>query len=714
MSGGVETGTVGPVAGVRPDAFVGSYLLDAAGILYTWSHGRFEPPFVVAIAVALALTLVLITGPTGGPFPSRYRTDLSGLQSRIESAFDVDFETTLHLTARYVVLVAASLFLLSRTRFDVERHVDLSVVFYLTLAFVTLSVLSGDDDRSLLAVELGAVLAIVSVVLSTFSNAIDAFVTGDVYASAVVLASLVLWKRGAGRSRTTLDLTRTVAGVSPYAIVVALVTALAAIVFSYRLGASHFHGDEYLVVDAAAGYYFTGELYLWDWIAADQGNRYYDRAWPHTLLVAGSYAVFGISEWSARIVSVAFGVLTVPLAYLVVAYFTEHKPVAVTTCVAIALYPRLLFYFRWARMYALVIPLVLLLAYLHYRSVTESNPIDVRNERLDAAIERYADFNLALGAATVALLYVAYQVHYNVLVVPAATYVYVVYRAMATGERKYYTATFVGLVGIVATVLLVRYTAHLNFLEQFISFFGRENTVYAEYLFRYPFRWTLGTGLFVAGLAIPVRIEAGELRHKLLYLYILCSFSLAFYAYVGDRYASYAYIVHVVPFAIALVLYAYFRFVDAIRTPVLGYALVVLLVVSLAFPFYAGTDGRNYESLYYDEGQDFETAYGTIVEDFDSDEEVIFAQYPRDYYLRELPEDTAVVSMKNNQRYGPEEFRRDLQRYESGWVTWETRKTYHVHPEVRAYIAEHFEKRHGNGVDDTRVEVYYFNESMVD
>lgn len=70
--------------------------------------------------------------------------------------------------------------------------------------------------------------------------------------------------------------------------------------------------------------------------------------------------------------------------------------------------------------------------------------------------------------------------------------------------------------------------------------------------------------------------------------------------------------------------------------------------------------------------------------------------------------------MENDQTYAPAEFHRDLRRFESGWVTWETGKSYHLEPQVRAFVDEHFVKYHGEGVDDTGVEVYYFNESMLE
>ena len=70
--------------------------------------------------------------------------------------------------------------------------------------------------------------------------------------------------------------------------------------------------------------------------------------------------------------------------------------------------------------------------------------------------------------------------------------------------------------------------------------------------------------------------------------------------------------------------------------------------------------------------------------------------------------------MQNNQEYEPDEFHDDVERHGPGWITWETGKSYHVHPEVREHINEHFEQHHGSDVDDTDVEVYYFDESMIE
>ncbi|WP_265112388.1 glycosyltransferase family 39 protein [Halosolutus halophilus] len=696
----VEVDAMGLVGRFLVIVLIAGFLLDVGDVLEVSSHLSTDR----LIALSFVGGALAVTWLYGDRFP--YSNRLSQPFDRIDPS---DIEMIVRLTTRNLIVLYVLLVGLAYSRLEIHHHVNLTALFSLTVFLLTLSLALDDSERAILATKIGAVLVTVVALSSVFSDSIDEYVTSGTYLLALVLVGLVLWKEDIRNRPDTHQEPLTVAGVSVFVLGIGAATVLAAILYIYRLGAFHLQGDEYLVADAAASYYYTGELYLWDWIRDGHADRYYDRAWPHTLLVAASYAIFGVSEWSARLISALFGVAFIPICYLVVWHFTEHRTVALATSAGAAVYPRLLFYFRWARMYALLLPLFLVLTYLVFRATTEGNSLDLRNDRLNAAVEQYFDFNLTLGFVTVPVLYVAYQIHYNALIVLAATYVYVVYRAMTTGERKYWTAWGLGLVGIIALALLAQWTPYAQFLEQFLSFFERNNTVYVEYLLQFPFESALGIVFFVAGLVTLQRIENGPRRQKLIFLYVLCLFSLVFYLYVGDRYASFAYIVHVVPFGLALVLFAYAEFVRAIDVPILQVMLVLLLVTSIVYPI-----ATDYEDYYYEDSEDFTTAYGTIVEEFNSDGEVLFAQYPRDYYLRELPSDTTVIDMENNQEYKPDEFYDDLERHGSGWITWETDKSYHVHPEIREYADEHFEKRHGSGVDNTNVEVYYFNESMIE
>ena len=110
----------------------------------------------------------------------------------------------------------------------------------------------------------------------------------------------------------------------------------------------------------------------------------------------------------------------------------------------------------------------------------------------------------------------------------------------------------------------------------------------------------------------------------------------------------------------------------------------------------------------------FKEAYLTIKKNLNPEEKVIFGQYLRTYYLKEIGEDNLVViDMLNNGQYSYESFLKDISKYDSGWITWETRKGYHIRGDIKNYINKNFKKYHGRGIDDTNVEVYYFDRSML-
>ena len=110
----------------------------------------------------------------------------------------------------------------------------------------------------------------------------------------------------------------------------------------------------------------------------------------------------------------------------------------------------------------------------------------------------------------------------------------------------------------------------------------------------------------------------------------------------------------------------------------------------------------------------FSRAYEIIIDNYNPENEVIFGQYLRDFYLQELQNtDVETINMKNNRRYSFETFMDDLHKYEAGWITWETRKSYHLERDIIEFIDENFEKLHGDGVDDSKVEVYYFENNML-
>lgn len=620
-------------------------------------------------------------------------------------------ERVVSLSARNLVIAFFGVIAVQFLGYPIRGNVAVGTLYVLVIGLLGTTMLLRDDRTSRLAAKVGATLLVVGLVVGSFADAVPTPRGAGGYVLGIVLVGLVLWNR----HRHLAARARVQAGASDrrYLVLLGGLTALAVGVYFYRLGFQQLHGDEHQVVSAAVGFYHTGEFYRWDWITSSPRPVVYDRAWPHTVVIAASYEVFGISEWSSRLPSAIAGLLSVPLAYFVFRYFTERRRVAITASASLLLHPVLIDFFRWTRMYALLIPLFLVVTYLVHRALTGRNTVNLRSERANAYVERHLDYDLRFGVAALGLLALGTQIHRNVMFVVPGAYLFVLYRSLTTDQRRYAVASVLGVVGLFAVAALVLIFPYLDSLARYTSFFAKDHYVYVDYLLGYPLTVVPGVVLFAAGLLVVHRLEDGHPRSKLVYLYFVGGFSLVFLVYIGDRYSSFAYIVHVVPVGVALALNAFWDLVDEWRSDAVRLCLVLTLLVGMVAPLYVGLHGHDYRSQYLEDTQDFTTGYGTIERNYEQGQ-ALFIQYPRRYYLRDLDPQATLVDMEYNQRYSPEEFRRDLARYDSGWLAWETRKSYHIHPEIREYADEHFVKLHGKGIDDTGVEVYYFNESMVE
>jgi len=98
----------------------------------------------------------------------------------------------------------------------------------------------------------------------------------------------------------------------------------------------------------------------------------YTRSILNTSLIALSFKIFGIGEFSARIVSVIFGTLTIPLVYLVGAK-VANKRVGLLAALLITFSVWQIVWAREARMYAQFQFFYLLTAYLFYSGVDKKN-----------------------------------------------------------------------------------------------------------------------------------------------------------------------------------------------------------------------------------------------------------------------------------------------------------------------------------------------------
>ena len=130
----------------------------------------------------------------------------------------------------------------------------------------------------------------------------------------------------------------------------------------------------------------------------------YTRSILNTSLIAFFFKIFGISEFSARIVSVIFGTLTIPLVYLMGAK-VANKRVGLLAAVLITFSVWEILWAREARMYAQFQFFYLLTAYLFFLGL-ERNNLKALLFSVIAFICAFLSHRLALTFLPVAFIYI--------------------------------------------------------------------------------------------------------------------------------------------------------------------------------------------------------------------------------------------------------------------------------------------------------------------
>lgn len=485
--------------------------------------------------------------------------------------------------------------------------------------------------------------------------------------------------------------------------------------YFYRLGDRDLFEDEFQVVDAAAGYYYTGTFWKWDWVADASGQHtycptepplcHYTRAWPHSWLIAQVYRVLGISPWSSRLISAVAGIAFVFMMYKVTTYMVKSSSTGVVVAALAALYPQYVNFFRMTRMYALLLPLIVLIIYGLYRGMTEEQQW-VDRPWAKPWIGRWFRFHfgyLALAAVAIAAATTLHIIH--LVVLPGAV-LFALVKYVQTHERKYGAILIAALLGIGAIALLWQTGMLPDSITHFIGFFTRSHVEYLRFISQYPFQTVVGIGVILSALISSLFIGDTERQQRLTYLTCILAFGLLFYFFIAQRYSSFAY---VLPLSIVALVLVGGLLRELWHAPILHRllwraGLSTVLLISMSSTLWATYPAIFNETNVYGK---FSAVEQTLMEQYTAGEAII-AQYPRRFYLQQLPQDTRIISMKFNQLYTTEQLITDVQQTGEGWIIWEKRKQYHLRPSVVKYVKQHFEHKQGTGIDDTNVEVYYF------
>lgn len=511
-----------------------------------------------------------------------------------------------------------------------------------------------------------------------------------------------------------------------YGILLSL-TILGVILRIYNAGNFDFRVDEFQVIEAAKGYLETQTFYRWDWLENTTRNNtnctdiifdcYYTRAWLHTLMVTVSFYLFGVSEFSARIPTVFFGSLLIPVFYYFCLYFTKNRSVALYTTIIITIYPWLINYSRYTRMYAVFIPLFLITAYVGYRLLTNVShfiSISIVGKRIEIP------FDWRYSLLFSGLLIILEHLHINGLIILPSLLVYSIVRYAVYKEKRF---RWLSILGITCFISLILFDQFFRIISRYSGHISTENPVYMYivHMFLYPLGPILGILFSMFCLMyILVYLKNYEITKRTLFLISIVVTSFIFYIFFTDRFDQTRYVSHILPITlITTILGVYYAvsFIPNNRVRILAYTFPLFFAVIV---FIAATN-----TIYNGDRQVgvYTQAYKTLVDEYKRGE-VIIGQHIQEYYLQGINSQVIVKNVLNTNTSIDKDIsflKKNLDQYEGVWVVYSTALSFNISEEFRQYVCNNFEQKHGQScgikIDDTYIDVFYYSrgaESVAD
>jgi mannosyltransferase len=141
-------------------------------------------------------------------------------------------------------------------------------------------------------------------------------------------------------------------------VAIAAITLLAAALRFYKLGQWSFWGDEYITVRNAMDVFGGGFL----------------RLTPSLLGTYISFSLFGVNEWSARLVAASAGVISIPVLYGLIKR-QYNSQLALVTSLLLAVSSWHIYWSQNARFYTLLLLFYTLALFYFYWAIEEDRPL---------------------------------------------------------------------------------------------------------------------------------------------------------------------------------------------------------------------------------------------------------------------------------------------------------------------------------------------------
>ncbi len=321
----------------------------------------------------------------------------------------------------------------------------------------------------------------------------------------------------------------------------------------YGLGNNSFVADEFLDINSSMGYAKTGVWQSWDFNygvpATENLNQARDeRATIYKWQVAQVLKVLPVSEFSARLVSVFWGLLSIVLIFFVAKYFTKSSRVGLIAAFLFSVSVSAIIFDRRLRMYAMFLPVYLVFTTALYMLLEEKYQGGIKPLR--KIWDTYGIHLLFVPLVTV-LGVASYLTHQLALTGPIVLGVYIWIMALLEwqkGSRKNKYSILGGL-GVVGIILLF-VTGLWNKISYFFVFFDNHYS-YLGYVFGDFAHPLLGAVCVVSGALILIKNK--ETKKQGIWLATSLFAPLAMSIWLWHRNAGPQYIFFVQSFTFILV-----------------------------------------------------------------------------------------------------------------------------------------------------------------
>jgi len=457
----------------------------------------------------------------------------------------------------------------------------------------------------------------------------------------------------------------------------------------YNLGKNNFMNDEFPTVSSAWNFSQTGNFYKWDWIhntsseftSLSKQDQWadYTRAELHTTLLAKTYNLFGISEFTSRALSASFGLILFLSIFLIVKHITKNVEIAIFALLLSITSPFILEYVRYARMYALLLPINLAFVFFTFKTIEVFSEMNFQIRRL------IVPFTLSF-----IFLILSMDLHDLSLASIPGIALFGLFYLFKHNKKLFYILTSILILFTCIFIASISLISTSNQAFTFINLLNRQypyNYIYLTYIFNNP----IGiTGFFITTLwFIRELFTPKNKNYFYVYLYIIvttCSFFLIFFI---DRFAHPSYIVTFIPLYIIMLAISSYNFLMKIQNKKIIIFFYTLFIIAISVSF-----SEAYPRIYGDQSVyrvDYTNGYQTLIRKFNSETDSLFFQYERFYYLQNLGEDTKIYSFGNKDysRTAENIFFQNLRMKPTSWITWESSTAGDIKTSTKAFIKTH-------------------------